>query len=66
MVYLAGEWVPANLMMGIALLVAGLGVLGLGWWVVRGDRINRERGVEGIPEESPERAVLSEESGAAH
>ena len=66
MVYLAGEWVLANLMLGLAFVVAGAGVLGLGWWVVRGDRINREFGAEAIPEESPERAVLSEESSAPH
>jgi hypothetical protein len=39
--YLAGEWVPAWLWMSTAFLVAVLGVAGLGWWVVRGDAINR-------------------------
>jgi hypothetical protein len=40
-VYLAGEWVPAWLWMSMAFLVATLGVAGLGWWVLRGDAINR-------------------------
>ena len=37
----AGEWVPAWLFMSITFLVASLGVVGLGWWVLRGDAINR-------------------------
>ena len=41
MVRLAGEWVPAWLEMSITFLVAALGVVGLGWWVLRGDRLNR-------------------------
>lgn len=41
MVYLAGEWVPAWLWMSLAFLVAVLGVAGLGWWVLRGDALNR-------------------------
>jgi hypothetical protein len=40
-VLLAGEWVGAWLEMSIALLVAALGVVGLGWWVLRGDARNR-------------------------
>jgi len=41
-VYLnAGEWVPAWLWMSITFLVAALGVVGLGWWVLRGDARNR-------------------------
>jgi len=40
-VYLVGEWVPAWLWMSLAFLVATLGVAGLGWWVLRGDAINR-------------------------
>jgi hypothetical protein len=40
-VLLSGEWVNAWLEMSIALLVASLGVVGLGWWVLRGDRLNR-------------------------
>jgi hypothetical protein len=33
----SGEWVPAWLFMSITFLVASLGVVGLGWWVLRGD-----------------------------
>jgi hypothetical protein len=40
-ILLAGEWVPAWLFMSLALLVAALGVTGLGWWVLRGDARNR-------------------------
>jgi len=39
--YLAGEWVPAWLWMSMTFLVATLGVVGLGWWVLRGDARNR-------------------------
>lgn len=43
MLYLAdaGEWVYASLFMGLAFLVAALGVVGLGWYVMRGDSLNR-------------------------
>lgn len=41
MILLAGEWVPAWLFMSITFLVASLGVVGLGWWVLRGDARNR-------------------------
>ena len=41
MVLLIGEWVPAWLFMSLALLVAAIGVVGLGWWVLRGDARNR-------------------------
>ena len=41
MIFLAGEWVPAWLWMSIAFLVAALGVVGLGWWVLRKDAMNR-------------------------
>jgi hypothetical protein len=37
----AGEWVNAWLEMSLTLLVASLGVVGLGWWVLRGDARNR-------------------------
>jgi hypothetical protein len=40
-VFLAGEWVPAWLALSITFLVASLGVVGLGWWVLRGDARNR-------------------------
>ena len=41
MLYLAGEWVPAWLFMSLTFLVATIGVVGLGWWVLRGDARNR-------------------------
>jgi hypothetical protein len=40
-VYLSGEWVPAWLGMSVTFLVASLGVVGLGWWVLRSDARNR-------------------------
>jgi Tfp pilus assembly protein PilO len=40
-ILLSGEWVNAWLEMSITFLVAALGVVGLGWWVLRGDRLNR-------------------------
>jgi hypothetical protein len=39
--FLAGEWVPAWLWFSLAFLVAAGGVVGLGWWVLRGDARNR-------------------------
>ena len=42
MLFLAGEWVFAWLGMSLAFLVATGGVIGLGWWVLRGDARNRE------------------------
>jgi hypothetical protein len=39
--YLIGEWIPAWAYMSAAFLVATLGVVGLGWWVLRGDHLNR-------------------------
>ena len=36
-----GEWIPAWGYMSLAFLVAALGVVGLGWWVLKADRINR-------------------------
>ena len=56
MVFLAGEWVPAWLGMSVAFLVAGLGVVGLGWWVIRGDARNR----------AAEDATLETESAEHH
>jgi hypothetical protein len=41
MIVLAGEWVAAWLAMSITFLVATGGVVGLGWWVLRGDARNR-------------------------
>ena len=54
--YLAGEWVSAWLFMSITFLVAGLGVVGLGWWVLRGDARNRaaEELADRSREEHPE------------
>jgi len=52
--FLVGEWVPAWLGMSIAFLVATLGVVGLGWWVLRGDARNRaaeEAALEAEPAE---------------
>lgn len=40
-IYLIGEWIPAWFFMSVAFLVATLGVVGLGWWVMRGDSRNR-------------------------
>jgi len=42
----AGEWVPAWLFMSLTFLVASLGVVGLGWWVLRGDARNRAAEVD--------------------
>lgn len=39
--FLVGEWVPAWLGMSVTFLVAALGVAGLGWWVLRKDKMNR-------------------------
>jgi hypothetical protein len=39
--YLIGEWIPAWFFMSAAFLVATLGVVGLGWWVMRADHLNR-------------------------
>jgi hypothetical protein len=39
--FLSGEWVIAWLGMSLAFLVAAGGVVGLGWWVLRGDARNR-------------------------
>jgi Tfp pilus assembly protein PilO len=40
-ILLAGEWVDAWLAMSVTFLVAALGVVGLGWWVLRKDALNR-------------------------
>lgn len=36
-----GEWVNSNILFGLVFLVASLGVVAIGWWVIRGDRLNR-------------------------
>jgi len=43
-IVLAGEWVNANLLFAAAFLVAVIGVTGLGWFVMRGNRINELSG----------------------
>lgn len=53
MILLIGEWIPAWGFMSLALLVASLGVVGLAWYVLRGDRLNRS--LEGTSTEEPER-----------
>jgi hypothetical protein len=50
--FLAGEWVSAWLFMSVTFLVAALGVVGLGWWVLRGDA--RNRAASGLLEPPPE------------
>ena len=50
--YLIGEWVNAWLWMSLTFLVAGIGVVGLGWWVLRGDA--RNRATPGMLETPPE------------
>ena len=50
--FLAGEWVNAWLFMSITFLVAAVGVVGLGWWVLRGDA--RNRAAESMLEPPPE------------
>jgi hypothetical protein len=50
--FLAGEWVDAWLFMSITFLVATGGVIGLGWWVLRGDA--RNRAAESLLESPPE------------
>lgn len=52
MMFLAGEWVPAWLFMSLTFLVATSGVVGLGWWVLRGDA--RNRAAENVLESPPE------------
>jgi len=52
-VLLVGEWVPAWLWMSMTFLVATLGVVGLGWWVLRGDARNR-KAEESMQSESSE------------
>ncbi len=50
--YLAGEWVTAWLFMSITFLIASAGVVGLGWWVLRGDA--RNRAAESLLDTAPE------------
>lgn len=41
MPYLIGEWIPAWGFMSLAFLVATLGVIGLAWYVLRAEAVNR-------------------------
>jgi hypothetical protein len=59
-ILLAGEWVGAWLGMSATFLVASLGVVGLGWWVLRKDAINR------AAEEAAEKGSESKSSEAHH
>ncbi len=52
--FLAGEWVDAWLFISITFLVASGGVIGLGWYVLRGDA--RNRAAENMLESPPEPA----------
>jgi hypothetical protein len=36
-----GEWAWSAIGLGLAFLVASLGTVGLGWYVMRADRLNR-------------------------
>jgi hypothetical protein len=58
-----GEWPSSAILLGVVFGVACTGVAGLGWWVIRGDRLNRR--YQGEPEvetfrESPSPASESE------
>ena len=59
-VFLAGEWVPAWLGLSATFLVAGLGVVGLGWWVLRKEKLNR------VAEEAAELAAVDPHAKEAH
>jgi hypothetical protein len=50
---LQGEWIPASIGLGLAFLVATLGVIGLAWWVLRGEAINRRLEGESTEEQQP-------------
>lgn len=56
MLFLSGEWVIAWLGMSLAFLVASAGVVGLGWWVLRGDARNR----------ATEDATIEEDTATEH
>jgi len=59
----AGEWVSAWLEMSITFLVASLGVVGLGWWVLRGDRRNRAAETKAETDTKPEPEGAHPKSG---
>ena len=58
-----GEWVPAWLAMSVTFLVASLGVVGLGWWVLRGDARNRAAEAKAEETEKAEHAEPHPKSG---
>ena len=57
--YLYGEWPFANLLFGTVFLAAALGVTGIGYWVIRADRLNR-KGEETEPLDAGDHEQLSE------
>jgi hypothetical protein len=59
--YLVGEWYQANILMGAAFVVAAIGVTILGWWVLRGDSINRHGEAPGAEEEPAPGPAVSDE-----
>lgn len=58
-----GEWVLANLGFGAVWVVVALGVFALGYWVLRGDRLNRAGEMDELREDTVERASPGEEQG---
>ena len=56
--FLAGEWVDAWLWMSVTFFIAFAAVIGLGWWVLRGDARNRAASEthESPPEPDPSHA----------
>lgn len=63
MILLAGEWVDAWLAMSVTFLVAALGVVGLGWWVLRADALNRAAETEAEKAEQPGHQETHPKSG---
>jgi hypothetical protein len=59
----AGEWVGAGLGLSISFLVASLGVVGLGWWVLRGDKRNRAAETKAEGAANPEPGEADQKSG---
>jgi hypothetical protein len=62
-ILLAGEWVGAGLGLSISFLVASLGVVGLGWWVLRGDKRNRAAETQADEAANPEPGEADQKSG---
>jgi Tfp pilus assembly protein PilO len=59
-----GEWWAANIFFGAVFLVAGAMVVGLGLWVLRGDRLNRVD--EQAWDERKDTVTASRTEGEAH